>query len=291
MRFYLPLLLLFVLQSTVFGQSAKELIGKGLEEGKKENFQVALEYFDQAVKTENTNYKAWFYRGLTQYFLDNDLKALQDFDTCIFLAPDFAEAYVRRGNVLKAFTLYEEAYNDYSAAIRIDSSMAGYYNRARLYEIFGKPDLACSDYETASELGHERAAEKLEECSDTSVTLSNRIYIASLKKRAEDPSYGFTSENPIMVGNGVEGGAANQRQYLNLLRDAQGNRIKYERQGSCCGYESENGFMGYALLDRYEITYRNKKGRSKKAIVYISLYDYKEPMILDGFNTIEPPKR
>lgn len=111
--------------------------------------------------------------------------------------------------------------------------------------------------------------------------------IRKLTKTAPDDSYGFSPENPVLVGTGPNGGPANQRRYLDLLRDAQGKPIKYTRVASCCPYDSENGLFGVAMVDKYEITYLNQKGRKKKAFVYISFYDYEEPMILFGFQTIK----
>ena len=58
-----------------------------------------------------------------------------------------------------------------------------------------------------------------------------------------------------------------------------------KRVGSCCAYESKNGFMGYAMLDRYDITYKSEEGKKKKVIIYISFYDYEEPLILWVFKT------
>ena len=89
-----------------------------------------------------------------------------------------------------------------------------------------------------------------------------------------------------MVGTGPNGGPANQETYLELLRDIKGKPIKYIRIRSCCDYESENGFFGMAKLDQYEITYLNEKGEEQKVAVYISFYDYEEPLIIFGFKTI-----
>jgi hypothetical protein len=111
--------------------------------------------------------------------------------------------------------------------------------------------------------------------------------ISKLVNTAPDESYGFSEKSPVKVGTGPNGGPANQRQYLELLRDAKGQRIKYERVASCCAYESENGLFGMAMVDRYEITYLNAKGKKCKTYVYLSFYDYEEPMILFGFTTIQ----
>jgi hypothetical protein len=99
--------------------------------------------------------------------------------------------------------------------------------------------------------------------------------------------YGFIPERPIKVGGAYINGVANQKKYLEALRDAQGNAVSYERKGSCCAYPSENGFEGQALLDRYEVKYRDANNKKQKAILYISFYDYEEPKTVKGFTLVQ----
>ena len=115
---------------------------------------------------------------------------------------------------------------------------------------------------------------------------SEKFEITELRKYAETDKYGLTEEMPVKVGKGVKGRPYNQRAYLSLLRDEQGNPVSFERKGSCCPYKSENAMIGdYALVDAYEVKYKNKKGESKTAMIYISFYDYEEPMIPIGFTS------
>jgi hypothetical protein len=109
--------------------------------------------------------------------------------------------------------------------------------------------------------------------------------ILRLTKKANDATYGFTSGNPIKVCAGPMGGPANERAYLNLLRDMQGKPIDYSRLGSCCPYKSDNA-LGGGVVDKYEIIYLNKRGKEEKVILYISMWDYAEPLIIDGFQTV-----
>ena len=99
--------------------------------------------------------------------------------------------------------------------------------------------------------------------------------------------YGFIQERPIKVGGSLESGPAKEREYLESLRDAQNKPVKYERLGSCCEYPSENGLFGNALLDKYEIRYRDEANKKQKAILYISFYDYKKPKAVKGFTLKE----
>jgi hypothetical protein len=99
--------------------------------------------------------------------------------------------------------------------------------------------------------------------------------------------YGFIPERPIKVGGTYVNGVANQKKYLEALRDAQGKAVSYVRKGSCCAYPSENGFEGQALLDRYEVQYRDADNKKQKAILYISFYDYEEPKTVKGFTLVQ----
>lgn len=109
--------------------------------------------------------------------------------------------------------------------------------------------------------------------------------IKQLTKMADSEKYGLTGEFPVKVGSGSKGGPYNQRAYLELLRDGQGNPVEYKRVGGgCCPYKSKNALFGdYALVDQYEVSYKDKEGKKKKAIIYISFYDYEEPLIPAGF--------
>lgn len=95
--------------------------------------------------------------------------------------------------------------------------------------------------------------------------------------------YGLIPQRPIKVGGNFTNGVANQRKYLRAIRDAQGQAISYQRLGSCCGYPTKNGFDGYGLLDKYEVTYRDKDNVEQKVVFYISFYDFEEPKAVKGF--------
>lgn len=85
-----------------------------------------------------------------------------------------------------------------------------------------------------------------------------------------DDSFGYTQANPIMVGGGTESGAYNQRRFLNALLGPDGEAITHSRRGSCCPFNSPNGFMGGGLLDMYEVTIA---GQSKPVVLYVNMYD------------------
>lgn len=93
--------------------------------------------------------------------------------------------------------------------------------------------------------------------------------------------YGLVPQLPIKVG----GGPAEQRYYCEWLRDAQGKKVKYERKGSCCPYSSKSprAFGGIAMVDIYEISYKDENNKKQKISIYISFYDYETPRPIKGF--------
>jgi tetratricopeptide (TPR) repeat protein len=273
--------------SAANGQEAKEFYAKGLENAQAGKLDEAIKLFSKSIELQPEDYYSWFNRGIAKNMQGYNEEALLDFDQTVKLAPEFKKGYLNRGTAKKRMTDYEGALSDYSYAIKIDSNYAdAYFNRGLVYEMLGKKDSACIDFNKAKELGNKNAQKKVDKCNDTTNTTTPTNSILRLTKTADNDQYGYTQENPIKVGSGPDGGPANQRAYLNLLRDAQGKSIKYERLGSCCPYKSENGLMGSAMLDKYEITFINEKDKETTIIVYMSFYDYEEPMVIYGFKTV-----
>ena len=97
---------------------------------------------------------------------------------------------------------------------------------------------------------------------------------------SDDDTYGYSEKNAIKVGGGIESGAANERKYLNGLLGPNGETITYVRRGSCCPVKSENGIMGTAILDIYEIKYNDEM---KPIVLYINMYDPGELKAPKGF--------
>jgi hypothetical protein len=100
---------------------------------------------------------------------------------------------------------------------------------------------------------------------------------ADIDTYSEDEEYGLTGDKPVKVG---EQSVSNQRRYLASLAGPNGELITFHRRGSCCGYKSDNGFGGVALVDVYEVLY---DGIKEPILVYISFYDYETIHIPKGF--------
>lgn len=101
----------------------------------------------------------------------------------------------------------------------------------------------------------------------------------SADSSTSDSTYGFTEKNPVKVG-GVGNGPLNERNYLNALTGPNGEKVSYERHGSCCEFKSKNSPFGMALLDRYAVTYDGKKDT---VTIYLNMYDKDKTMAPVGF--------
>ena len=102
-----------------------------------------------------------------------------------------------------------------------------------------------------------------------------------LTKLSSDKSYAFTSENPVKVGGVKTEGASNEYRYLNALLGPNGEKVKYFRYGSCCGFKTPNGMINdMGLLDRYGVCY---EGSKDTVSIYINMYDEGNLYIPVGF--------
>lgn len=279
--------LAFILALSAYGQDAKRYYELALEKAETGMLEDAIQLFDKSIELKGDVYIAWYNRGMAKQMLGRYEEALIDYDKTLKLYPDYKKAYLNRATTKKHLTDYTGALNDYTYAIQLDKNFNdAYFNRGLLYELLSMKDSACNDFYKAMELRVRAAKAKVEKCNDSSNTNIVIHPILRLTIISDNDKYGFTSENPVKVGTGPNGGPANQIAYLDLLRDQQGKPIKYQRIKSCCDYESENGFFGIAKLDQYQIIYLNDKGEQKTAFIYLSFYDFEEPKILFGFKTL-----
>lgn len=103
-----------------------------------------------------------------------------------------------------------------------------------------------------------------------------------IRLEAKDKTYGFSEENPIMVGGAKDSeGPLNERRFLNALLGPNGEAITYERSGSCCYFKTDNATFGTGgMLDMYEISY---DGIKTPLILYFNMYDSDDLKVPIGF--------
>ncbi|MBL0912111.1 MAG: tetratricopeptide repeat protein [Bacteroidia bacterium] len=273
-----------VFSPVLFCQSVDSLFQKGIEAIQSEKLDEAINCFDQAIALKNDEFILWYNRATVKSWQRRYEEAILDFNEAIRLNPEHKKSYNGRACAKQDITDYKGALADFNKAIKVDNKyIDALYNRGTLYNLLGKRDKACEDYNLAYKLGDKQSESKVNKCKEEPGDVYPILY---LTQTADNDKYGFTSENPVKVGPGPDGGPANERAYLNLLRDVNGKPVSYERVGSCCGYKSDKGFLGIAMLDQYEIHYTNEKGEAVKKLVYISMYDHEDPKILYGFKTV-----
>lgn len=100
-----------------------------------------------------------------------------------------------------------------------------------------------------------------------------------VEQLATDKSYGYSESNPVKVG-GSGGGPRRERFFLSQLAGPNGERIEYQRLGSCCPFSTPNGFMGTGMLDKYEVMI---EGEITSRILFINMYDFEPPLVPHGF--------
>lgn len=103
-----------------------------------------------------------------------------------------------------------------------------------------------------------------------------------LTSAASDPAYGFSEKSPVLIGGGFGEGSARTYQYLNALRGSGGEKISYDRVGTCCPFKSPNAlFGGQALLEVFEIVI---PGSAAPKRIYFNWYDAGETLIPVGLS-------
>jgi hypothetical protein len=122
-----------------------------------------------------------------------------------------------------------------------------------------------------------RQTEPGAEAAEPPAEASTQAPAAQVEAPAQEPSgYGYTPEDPIKVGGGPRG----EHEYLQWLRGPEGQRLRYKRLGSCCGFKDSSLPMGGGLLDMYEVTY---DGLENPVRLYLDMYRREDPRAPAGF--------
>ncbi len=245
------------------------------------NYPEALSVLDQFILKHPQSEilpDLYFKKGSIHVELGNTDAAIEDFTRAYEKDKTFKEAVRMRGNLYYKLDQLAEALNDYDLAIRIDSTYAdAYSNKALVYKKQSMTAEACENFQKSLKYGYVDAYHMIRNyCDSTSVTVQ-RYLLKTLTTHAPDDSYGFSEKNPVKIGMPVQ----REKLYLSMLRDSKGEALKYKRMGSCCAYMNTRSVMGMALCDRYELEI---DGKIKS--LYISVYDYEEPKIPQGLQSV-----
>ncbi|MBQ8222891.1 MAG: tetratricopeptide repeat protein [Bacteroidales bacterium] len=116
--------LFFLISCGSNSEKSRLSFDKGLDYLYCSQFEEAIEHFDKAIKLDDANFEAYFYRGCAKYNIFQKDDALQDYLKTIELNPDYLQAYFNIG-------LYYRSINDYD--------MACYY--FKIAEAKGRPNM------------------------------------------------------------------------------------------------------------------------------------------------------
>ena len=105
-------------------EKSRKFLDQGIDYLYTSQFDEAIEFFDKAIKYDNNNYEAYYYRGCAYSNNFKKDKAMRDWNKAIELKPDYADPYFNIG------LLYRRV-NDYA--------MACYY--FKLAEKYGRPNM------------------------------------------------------------------------------------------------------------------------------------------------------
>jgi protein O-mannosyl-transferase len=167
--------------------SARSLLNRGVEYGKRQQWDKALQDYNTAIKLNPdfgpayvnrgiayNNLNIWdsvipnythalrlgvdsvnsFYnRGLAYAHIGVMDKALTDFSSAIVLNPGYAKAYYNMGYVYGSLQQWDKALAAYTGAIDHDNAYSeAYLNRGYVFENLGQTDKAMSDYDKVLEI-------------------------------------------------------------------------------------------------------------------------------------------
>ncbi|MBX9770640.1 MAG: hypothetical protein K2X29_04685 [Candidatus Obscuribacterales bacterium] len=115
--------------------------------------QIIAEMNLRIVKDPN-DAEAYCRRGSAYSHFDQSELSLKDLSKAIQLKPDYASAYLERGNTYSiCLSDYKHAIEDYTSAIRVDPMKCdAYHNRSLSYEVLGEHEQAEQDMLKSQEI-------------------------------------------------------------------------------------------------------------------------------------------
>jgi len=108
----------------------KVLLHKGMDRVKREEFQEAIEFFDQVLEMNPKNADAWNNKGVALYQMGDAEGALTSYDEALKADPESLEARRNRAFVLRAMARFEEALEAYEEIVVGEPEASDFRNLA-----------------------------------------------------------------------------------------------------------------------------------------------------------------
>jgi tetratricopeptide (TPR) repeat protein len=269
-------------------QSQNPIFLEAMKKLQAAEYEAGIKLLDQVILQNSSDYPALFNRAVAKSMLKNFDAAILDIDKAIKAKPDAKKAYVHRAIIQKKLGKYDAAILDLDKAIQLDPNYSdAYMNKGLLFEYLAKLDEACIQFKKAKELGSATSYPKVDFCETPLNERVKSVSILKLEPQSTDKTYGISPKNPIKVGTGVNGATENEQTYLDLLRDEQGQHIKYIFKEKGPNFPYRNAPGGNAFLTKYEIKYKVKDGSSKTMSLFFNHFEFVAPQILAGFGTVK----
>ena len=158
MKSILTFIFVIFLAMSSFAITAARLLEKAEQAIEQEKFEMALEYYDQAIKLAPENAEAYYLRGIANFEEVEDELALADFNKALELGFGRIDLYYYRGLVYDSLMEEKEAVDNLtiflnSNTAKLDSELVTAYT-ARGYCSFelGNMTIALADYNAIIEI-------------------------------------------------------------------------------------------------------------------------------------------
>ena len=124
------------------------------QNGKYENPNKAIEYWNHAISQKQNTPKAYNNRGLAYFDLKQYEKAIKDFDQAIKQDPGYVAAFNNRGNSYYELAEYQRALTDFNQSLQLEPNYAkAHFNRGLAYYQLNQSGQACVDFQKSCDQG------------------------------------------------------------------------------------------------------------------------------------------
>ena len=145
---------------------------KNIQEGlnkliNSKEYKQAIKYFNKAISKNKKDFKAYNYRGLAKYKMNDIEGAIDDFNKSIFINEKYDQPYYNLGNIgyhlghnyLRS-DAYDSAYDLYTKAIEKNKKKAIYYSARAMAGMKTDMKNVCKDLKKGYALGDKRSISK-----------------------------------------------------------------------------------------------------------------------------------
>jgi tetratricopeptide (TPR) repeat protein len=110
-----------IISMSLYANTITELLLKAEQAIEEDEYEMALEYYDQAIKLEPKNAEVYYLRGIVNFEETDDDLALNDFNKAIEIGFDKIDIYYHRGLAYESLVEYENAVNDLTIFLNHES--------------------------------------------------------------------------------------------------------------------------------------------------------------------------